>query len=285
MLFVPFAEFAFMRRALVACLALCTSGGALGTLLILRRMALVGDAMAHAVLPGAAAGFLIAGLSLWAMTIGGLVAATAVATIAGLIARRTAQREDASFAAIYLIALAIGVLLASASGNRVDLLHLLFGTVLAVDDAGLLLVVSVSTLALLALALTFRSIVVDSFDRRLLLAQGRGGALTHMIFIVLVVLNLVAGFQVLGTLMSVGLLVLPAAAARFWVQRLDGMMLLSVLIGAVSSLLGLLMSYHASLPSGPAIVLMAGVTYLLSVCFGRRGGMLVQRSTRRHRVA
>ena len=281
----PFIEFAFMRRALVACAALCCGNAVLGTLLILRRMALVGDAMAHAVLPGAAAGFLIAGFSLWSMTFGGVLAAIVVAVIAGLISRQTPQREDASFAAVYLIALAGGVLLVSAAGGRVDLLHLLFGTVLAVDNTGLLLVVGVSTAVLFTLALIYRALIVDSLERRFLLSVGVSGATVHVTFIVLVVLNLVAGFQVLGTLMSVGLLILPAAAARFWATTLEGLMAVAFLIGLSASLAGLLLSYHLNLASGPAIVLIAGIGYFLSVLLGPRDGVFAARLARRHRVA
>lgn len=281
----PFVEFAFMRRALVACAALCCGNAALGTLLILRRMALVGDAMAHAVLPGAAAGFLIAGFSLWSMTLGGVLAAIAVAVIASLISRLTPQREDASFAAVYLVALAIGVLLVSTGGTRVDLLHLLFGTVLAVDDEGLVLVVSVTTLVLLALALVYRPLVIDCLDRRFLPSLGRSGTLVHITFVVLVVLNLVAGFQVLGTLMSVGMLILPAAAARFWSATLEGLMAVALAIGLVAGSLGLLLSYHFNVASGPAIVLVAGIGYFISALMGPRESVLATRLARRHRAA
>ncbi|MEO0975547.1 MAG: metal ABC transporter permease, partial [Pseudomonadota bacterium] len=141
----PFAEFGFMRRALVACLALSVGYGPVGTLLVLRRMSLVGDALSHAVLPGAAIGFVVAGLSLTAMSLGGFIAGIIVAVLSGVVARVTPQREDASFAALYLISLAAGVLIVSTYGSNVDLMHVLFGTILAVDDASLLLVVSIAT--------------------------------------------------------------------------------------------------------------------------------------------
>jgi zinc/manganese transport system permease protein len=274
-----------MRRALVACAALCCGNAVLGTLLILRRMALVGDAMAHAVLPGAAAGFLIAGFSLWSMTLGGVLAAVAVAVVAGLISRLTPQREDASFAAVYLVALAVGVLLVSIAGGRVDLLHLLFGTVLAVDDAGLLLVVSTTTVVLFALALVYRPLVIDCLDRRFLPSLGHSGTGVHLTFVVLVVLSLVAGFQVLGTLMSVGLLILPAAAARFWIARLEGLMAVALMFGLTACFAGLLLSYHLNVASGPAIVLVSGVGYFLSALLGTRDSVFATRLARRHRLA
>jgi zinc/manganese transport system permease protein len=238
--------------------------------LVLRRMSLIGDAMSHAVLPGAAVGFLIAGLSLVAMSVGGVIAGLMVALLSGLVSRITALREDASFAAFYLISLAAGVLIVSTHGSNVDLLHVLFGTVLAVDDLALLLVASITTVTLLLLAAIYRPLIVECFDPGFLRSVSGTGALHHTLFLVLVVLNLVAGFQALGTLMAVGLMMLPAAAARFWAREVWSLSLVSTGIAFLSGLIGLLLSYHADLPSGPAIILTAGAFYLLSVVLGRR---------------
>jgi len=270
LLIQPFLEFAFMRRALVACLALGLGCGPVGVLLVLRRMSLVGDAMSHAVLPGAAIGFVYAGLSLPVMSLGGFLAGVTVALLSGAVARITPLREDASFAAFYLISLGLGVMIVSTSGSNVDLMHVLFGSVLAVDDAALLLVASITTVTLMTLAVIYRPLVIESFDPGFLRALGGGGGIYHMIFMLLMVLNLVAGFQALGTLMSVGLMMLPAAAARFWARELWSMALVAALIGVVSGVAGLLLSYHLNLPSGPAIVLTCGAAYLLSVAVGPR---------------
>ena len=264
-----------MRRALVGCLALSLGCGPIGILLLLRRMSLMGDALSHAVLPGAAAGFVVAGLSLGAMSIGGLVAGLTVALLAGLVTRLTPLREDASFAAFYLTSLALGVLLVSLHGSNVDLLHVLFGSVLAVDDAALILVGGITSVTLLGLAVIYRPLVVECFDPGLpARRQGAGGGRYHLLFLVLVVLNLVASFQALGTLMAVGLMMVPAAAARFWGGEVWTLATLSAGIAFVSGLLGLLASFHLGLPSGPAIVLTASAIYLLSVLFGPHGGVL-----------
>ncbi len=275
-LWQPFTEFAFMRRALVATLALSLGSAPIGCILVLRRMSLVGDAMAHAVLPGAAAGFLLAGLSLPAMSLGGFVAALAVALAAGFVTRATPQREDASFAAFYLIALALGVLLVSLRGSQVDLMHMLFGSVLAVDDAALVQIALVASLTLLMLALLYRPLVLESFDPGFLRSVGGPGALVHGALLVLLVGNLVSAFQALGTLMAVGLMMLPAAAARFWAADLPRMAAVAVALGAASGMAGLLLSYHAELPSGPCIVLVCGAAYVASVLFGPRDGIVVR---------
>ncbi|MCY4214896.1 MAG: metal ABC transporter permease [Gammaproteobacteria bacterium] len=278
----PFVEFGFMRRALVACLALSLGGAPVGVLLVLRRMSLVGDALSHAILPGAAIGFMVAGLSLAAMSLGGFIAGLVVAVLSGFVARVTPQREDASFAAFYLVSLATGVLIVSAHGSNVDLMHVLFGTTLAVDDAALLLVVSVATLTLFTLAIIGRGLIVECFDPGFLRAVGGPGAVVHFVFLTLVVVNLVAGFHALGTLMAVGLMMLPAAAARFWAGEVATLVAVSSAVAFACGYAGLLLSYHADLPSGPAIILVAGGVYMASLVVGPHGGLWARFIPRRH---
>ena len=139
-LVAPFVEFAFMQRALAGALMLSASACPVGVFLMLRRMSLTGDAMAHAILPGAAVGFLLYGLQIVPMTLGGLAAGVIVALGAGAVSRLTIQKEDASMAAFYLISLALGVLIVSMRGSNVDLMHVLFGTVLALNNDALTLI-------------------------------------------------------------------------------------------------------------------------------------------------
>ena len=215
LLFQPFIEYGFMRRALVVCLALSVSTTALGVFLLLRRMSLMGDALSHAILPGVAVGYLLSGMSLLAMSVGGFIAGITVALVAGLVSRRTPLKEDASFAGFYLGSLALGVTLVSLRGSNVDLLHLLFGSILAVDRDAALFVAGVCIFTLLTLALFYRGLVSEAFDTAWLQVNARWlPALLHGLFLALLVLNLVAGFQVLGTLMAVGLMMLPAVVAR-----------------------------------------------------------------------
>ncbi len=273
-LFAPFAEFAFMRRALVGGLALSISGGPVGVFLMLRRMSLTGDAMAHAILPGVAVGYLLFGLSIWPMTLGGLIAGFAVALLAGLVARVTVLKEDASLAAFYLLSLALGVTIVSLKGSNVDLLHVLFGSVLALGDDTLLLLAGISTITLGVMALIYRPLVLDTVDPGFLRSVSGSGTPVHLIFLALVVLNLVGGFNALGTLLAVGLMMLPAAASRFWSADITAMIGISVLIGCISTCTGLVVSYHVSLATGPTIILAAGAFYLLSMAVGRREGLV-----------
>lgn len=281
----PFADYAFMARALVGAVVLAVSAGPIGVFLMLRRMSLTGDALSHGILPGAAAGFLFAGLQILPMTIGGFVAGLVVAIGAGLVSRATIQREDTSLAAFYLISLALGVLLVSLRGSNVDLMHVLFGTVLALNDEALILIGGVATVSLLGLAAIWRPLVAECLDPAFFRSISRAGPAVHLIFLALVVLNLVGGFQALGTLLAVGLMMLPAASARFWVRGLEATCALAVGFGVISSYLGLVVSYQLSVASGPAIILMAGLIYVASLVFGRSGLVRIRTQPHRHRTA
>jgi len=282
LLFAPFADFGFMRRALAGCLALSFGATPVGVFLLLRRMSLMGDAMSHAILPGAALGYLAFGLSLGAMTIGGILAGLVVVFAAGLVTRASVLKEDASLAAFYLLSLAAGVMIVSLRGRNLDLLHVLFGSVLALDDQSLLLIASITSLTLFGLALLFRPLVLECFDPSFLRAVSRLSPVAHYGFLLLVVFNLVSGFHALGTLMAVGIMILPSAAARLWTRNLPAMLLFASLSALASSIAGLLFSFHADVPAGPAIVLMCGLVYFASL-IAAPGGLLAGRlPTRKH---
>jgi len=259
----PFESLAFMRAALVACLALALANGAIGTLLVLRRMSLDGDVLGHAVMPGAAVGFLYAGPSPEWLSLGGLATGLVVAALAGLITSERARR-DAGLVAFYLVALSLGVVLVAWRGSNVDVMRVLFGTVLAIDQRALLQIATVSTVIVLAIAALYRPLAVGAFDPAFLRAVGKR-APYGAVFPALVVLALVASFQAFGTLMAVGPVLLPAAAARCWGLGVAGSMALATGFGLAASVAGLLVSYHGNVPSGPAIVLAAGLLFGVSL--------------------
>jgi zinc/manganese transport system permease protein len=281
-LIAPFTQFEFMRRALAAIIALSLSGAPIGVFLMLRRMSLVGDAMAHAILPGVAIGFLLSGLSLFAMTTGGLIAGFTVAILAGLVSRTTGLKEDASLATFYLASLALGVSIVSIRGSNIDLLHVLFGNILAMDNQTLLVIAANTTITLIVLAVIYRPLVIESVDPLFLRTVSRAGAPSHLLFLALVVINLVNGFQALGTLLAVGLMILPAGIARFWARDITGMICVAVLSALVSGYAGLVLSFQTRLPSGPAIIMVAAVLYVASVLLGSVGGLLRQLFPGRH---
>jgi zinc/manganese transport system permease protein len=259
----PFETLEFMRAALVACMALALTNGAVGTLLLVRRMSFEADVLAHAVMPGAAVGFLYAGPSPGWLSLGGLASGLAVAALAGPIASEPARR-DAGLIVFYLLALSIGVVLVMWRGSNVDVLRVLFGTVLAIDWSALLQIAVVSSVVLLVIATLYRPLAVSAFDPAFLHVIGERvpyGA----VFPAVVVLALVASFQAFGTLLAVGPMLLPAAAARCWGLGVAASMALATGFGFAASVAGLLLSYHGNLPSGPAIIMAGGGLFGISL--------------------
>jgi len=265
----PFEAFSFMRIALVASFALALANGPIGTMLLMRRESLSGNVLSHAVMPGAAIGFLYAGYSLAALSFGGLLTGLVVAGLAALRTSSKPGRQDVSLIVFYLVSLSFGTLIVAARGSQADLMHVLFGTILAVDVTALLLIASVASITLLVIAALYRPLAVESFDPSFLRAVGGGGGVFRAVFVTLVVLNLVAGFQAFGTLLAIGPMLLPAAAARCWTRQVWPMITLASVIGMVAALAGLLISYYANLPSGPAIVISAGLIYGIYLLAGR----------------
>ncbi|WP_336287992.1 MULTISPECIES: metal ABC transporter permease [unclassified Bartonella] len=267
----PFIDFHFMQNALIGAILLSISACPIGVFLMLRGMSLTGDAISHAILPGVAAAFLFCGFSLISMTLGGVLAGIIVAVATALISRNSVQKEDASMAVFYLIALAAGVIIVSLKDSMIDLLHLLFGSVLAINTQALHLITAIMLITVCSLCIFWRALIIESFDPLFFKSLSPLSKYVHISLLGLVVLNLVGGFQSLGTLLSVGIMMIPAITARFWLSRLGPICILSIILGIVASICGLLLSFHLSLPSGPAIIIAAGFIYLLSCLISPRG--------------
>ena len=264
--------YAFMRRAFVVTTILSASVAPVGAFLVLRRLSLAGEAMAHAITPGVVIGFVTAGLSVMSLLFGGLIAGVGVAVLTAYLARNTILRSDASLASLYLIALAIGIFILSAAGSAVPLKSFLFGSILGVDDASLILVGGVATVTLVTFALILRPLIMSTCDPVFFESQVKRPWIVNQGFMFLLVLNLLAAFKTLGTLMAVGLMILPATAARYWSGTITAQLGLGFLFSLLSCWLGLTLSYVLpETPSGPAIVLVAGVIFILSALFGPLG--------------
>jgi len=262
-----------LQRAFIGALCVSLGSAPLGVFLVLRRMSLMGDVMAHAILPGVAGAFILCGMSIPAMSLGGIAAGLTVALLAGFATRMTALREDASLAAFYLIAVAAGVLMIALHGNAQNLEDILFGDAKSLDDNILRLMAGVSGVTLIILALIYRPLVVESFDPVFLRSVGGKGGLVHGIFLTLAVLNMVESYRAMGTLMSAGLMLIPAIAAQFWTQSLRPMLAVAIGIGVSGAVIGLALAFAYNLPSGPAIILIVGGIYILSLLFGRFGSI------------
>ena len=264
--FFSFLSFEFMQRALIATTILSLSMAPVGAFLVLRRLSLAGEAMAHAIVPGIVIAFVIAGLSVVSMIIGGLIAGLIVALLTSLLARRTLIKEDASLASLYLISLALGIFILSAAGSAIPLKSFLFGSTLGIGDDTLLLIGATATITLVSFAFLLRPLIMATIDPVFFDSQFKYPQLIAQWFMFLLVLNLLAAFKSLGTLMAVGLMILPATSARYWVKTVTGYLLMTFLFAILSCWVGLILSFYLSdVPTGPAIVLAAGAIFITSL--------------------
>lgn len=259
----PFVDYIFMQRALIACVVISLTAAPLGVFLILRRMSLMGEALSHAILPGLGFAFLIWGMWLPGMTLGGTVTGLCVALFSGWIARQTKIQHDAALASFYLVPLALGVLLLSMKGGQMHVMHLLFGSILAIDANALMFMISISVGSLVLIGFFYRGLVYECFDPVYAQSVGISARLMQNVFLSIVVCNLIAACQALGTLMALGVMIIPAASAGLLTHSLKRRILLSGFFSLSACIAGLLVSYHANLPTGPVIVLSCGVIYML----------------------
>ena len=259
-------SFDFMQRAFVAISILSVSVAPVGAFLVLRRLSLAGEAMAHAIVPGIVIAFVAFGLSVVSMITGGMIAGILVALGTSMLARRTLIREDASLASLYLISLALGIFILSAAGSAIPLKSFLFGSALGIGDDTLILIGATATITIFSFAFLLRPLIAATFDPVFFESQARNPGLIQQWFMFLLVLNLLAAFKSLGTLMAVGLMILPATAARYWVSTITGYIILTFIFAISSCWIGLILSFYLSdVPTGPAIVLVSGALFFVSI--------------------
>lgn len=266
----------FMARGLVMAALIGAAGGLVGTVLVLRRMALMADSFGHALLPGIGLAWLVAGPSTAAMLAGAGLAGLLTALVSGLASRLTRLSEDTAFGVFFVIFMAVGVGILSRTAAPVDLLHLLFGDILAVTRGDLMMGAGVFTVTVLALAAGWRWLALECFDRSFFRAAGGPSMATHLAILGLTVLNLVSVLQAVGIVLCLAVFILPAATAYLWCERFGHMLLVSACVGAVGGVGGMYLGYHLSLPSGPAIAGTLGALFLLSAAASPRHGLLAR---------
>ncbi len=267
----PFA-FDFMRRGLLCTLLLSVSGGLLGSVLVLRRLALMGDALSHSLLPGIALAWILCGPRPWALFVGALAAGLITALGSALLSRLTRIKEDAAFGSLFLILFAAGVALLSRVPTRLNLEHFLFGSVLGVSADDVRLTAAIAATTAVCFALAYRPILLECFDSIFYRAIGGRGAWVHFGLLALTVLNLVCALQTMGVVLALGLFLLPGASAYLWCNRFRPLLALAVGFAGGGSAAGILLSYHAGLASGAAIVLCLGAIFVCSALFSPRHG-------------
>lgn len=268
----PF-RYEFMQRGLLSAVVLGMSGGVLGCFLVLRRLSLMGDALAHSLLPGIGLAYLVFGASLPALFAGALLAGLLTALGSATLSRLTRIKEDAAFGALFIAFFGAGVVIVNLAGTPLNLMHFLFGNILGVSPADLKLAGATSAATIAVVVLFYRHLLLETFDPAFYRATGGRGGVIHLGLLTLTVLNLIAALQTMGIVLALGLFLLPAVTAFLWCDRLPSMLICSSALAVVGSLVGILLSYHAGWPSGACIVVCLGAAFLGSAIGSPKYGL------------
>jgi ABC-type Mn2+/Zn2+ transport system permease subunit len=266
-------QYGFMLRAVLAALMVGVVCGVLGTYVVLRGMAFFGDALAHAILPGVAVGYLIGGGATGPLFWGALIAGIGTALGIGAISKSGQIKEDTAIGVIFAGMFALGVALISSARNfSVDLTHFLFGNVLGITMSDLVVTAVLGVLVLGLVIAFYKEFLVISFDPVLATILRLPAQFFRYLLLLMIAVTIVIALQTVGVALTVAMLVTPAAAASMLARRLPAMMLVAAAIGAFSGMAGLYLSYYANIASGPAIVLVCTALFLLVFLFSPRKG-------------
>lgn len=252
-------QYDFIVRALLAAVIVGVVCSVLGVYIVLRGMAFLGDAMSHTILPGVVAAYFLG----WPLAVGALVMGVLTALGIGLLTRRTALKEDTAIGVIFAGFFALGVAMLSAGGSTIDLAHFLFGNLLGVSSADLLLTATLGGLVLALIFLFYKEFLVLSFDPLLATTLRLPTTFLHYLLLLLIAVTIVVALQVVGVSLMLAILVTPAATASFLTHRLPTMMVMAALIGVVSGVAGVYASFYLDIASGPAVVLAATSIFLV----------------------
>lgn len=264
----------FMQRALLGCALIGFTNGFLGAFVLLRRMALMADALSHSLLPGLALGVILFGLTPFSLFFGALAAALLVALGAAAISRSSRVKEEVALGILYTVAFALGVVLLQFAPTRVSLQHYLFGNVLGQGASDLWIAWSIALVSLPVVVLLQRPIYLMLFEPNVAKSQGvRVDALTFLVT-GFIVLAMISALQAVGVVLALGLLIAPAATIYLLSDRFEWLFWGGGLLGALGSCAGLLISYWFNIPSGPTIALLLGAIFAAAYLFGPRYGIL-----------
>ena len=264
-------EVAFMQRALLAALLVALVGGVVGTFVVLKGLAFIGDALAHSAFAGVATAFVLGG----SIYLGSIVAGVVTALLIGFVSRRGRVSFDTAIGILFVGAFSFGIMLISASRSyTVDLFSFVFGDVLGVGPSDLWVMAALAVFVLAVILVFYRELLFTAYDPTMAAASGVPVATVQYGQLALLALTTVVAIKVVGIVLVVAMLVTPAATAQLLVRRVPAMMALAVLVGAVSSVAGLYISYHANVASGAAIVLVATGLFLLALLLSPRRGLL-----------
>ncbi len=262
----------FLQSALMAAIMVGIMSGIIGSFIILRGMSLMGDALSHSVLPGVAVAYMLGINIMIGATVFGVVAAVLI----GFVASHSKLKNDTSIGVVFSAFFALGFILISMAQSSTNLHHILFGNVLAVSDSDLIETFTVLAVVIIFVVLFFKELQITSFDNTFAKSYGLNTSVIHYGLMIVLTLVTVSALQTVGIILVVAMLITPAATAFLWTNRLVNMLFLSSGFGAVASFIGLYLSYTMNWASGPAIVLVAAIIFLISFVVAPKQGFLAK---------
>ena len=262
--------YAFLQKALITSIVVGVICGVIGSFIILRGMALMGDAIAHAILPGVAISYILGINYFYGAVVVGVLTALGI----GVISEKSRIKSDAAIGIVFSAAFALGVILITMAKSAIDLTQILFGNVLYVRTMDMWLTIIIGIILLLIVVIFFKELLISSFDETMAKVYGLKTRFIHYGIMVLLTLVTVASLQTVGVILVVALLITPASTAYLLTNRLSTMIILSATFGALSSVIGIYFSYVYNLPSGPVIALAATAIFLIALVFSPKQGLL-----------
>ncbi len=266
--FQDLLTYEFLQKAFITSIMVGIICGVIGSFIVLRGMALMGDAISHAVLPGVAISYMLGINYFYGAAITGILTALGI----GVISQNSRIKNDSSIGLVFSAMFALGIVLITAAQSATDLTQILFGNVLSVRTSDMIITLIVGAIVLLVVFLFYKELLVSSFDETMAAAYGLKVRLIHYVIMVLLTLVTVASLQTVGVVLVVSMLITPASTAYLLTNRLSTMIFLAASFGALSSILGLYFSFIYNLPSGPIIVLATTAIFVLVFLFSPRQG-------------
>jgi len=273
--FVDPLQFSFFVRALIAAVVVGVVCSVLGTYVVLRGMAFLGDALAHTILPGVVIAFLLG----WPLAVGALIVGVLAALGIGVLTERGALKEDTAIGVIFAGLFSLGIALLSTSGNyTLDLAHFLFGNLLGVSQNDLWVIGGLGAVVLLTIYAFYKEFLVLSFDPVLAATLRLPAKFLRYLLLILIAVTIVTALQVVGIALMLAMFVTPAATASLLTRRLPSMMAVAAGIGAFSGIAGLYASFYLNIASGAAVVLIASLIFVLAFLFAPGRGLARRRA-------
>lgn len=270
-------QYEFIQRALVASVMVGISCGLIGAFIMLRRLSLIGDALAHAVLPGVVIGFMVAGKTPLSLFIGASVAGIVTALLISFVERNSKIKSDTAIGIIFTGAFALGILLVSQLKQvHIDLSSYLFGDVLGVSDSDIVLSSVITVFITCVVILFYKQLLVTTFDPTLAHILGISAGAFHYFLMTMLSMSIVAGLQSVGVILIIAMLITPPATAFLLTEKMKPLLVISATVGVFSSVAGLYLSYHFNFASGASIVLVAVFIFMLAFLFSPKQGIVVR---------